>query len=49
LNYPDLVRERDQARNEGRWVGIGLSSYAELTGIGSQILRRARYADQYGD
>jgi carbon-monoxide dehydrogenase large subunit len=37
VNYPDLVRERDQARSEGRWVGIGLSSYAELTGIGSRI------------
>lgn len=36
-DYPALVRERDQARSEGRWVGIGLSSYAELTGIGSRI------------
>ncbi len=37
VDYPALVRERDKARNEGRWVGIGLSSYAELTGIGSRI------------
>ena len=36
-DYPALVRERDLARAEGRWVGIGLSSYAELTGIGSRI------------
>ena len=36
-DYPALVRARDQARAEGRWVGIGLASYAELTGIGSRI------------
>ncbi|MCX7308898.1 MAG: molybdopterin-dependent oxidoreductase, partial [Afipia sp.] len=36
-DYPALVHERDLARAEGRWVGIGLSSYAELTGIGSRI------------
>ena len=28
---------QEQARAEGRWVGIGISSYAELTGIGSRI------------
>ena len=37
VDYPALVRARDAARAEGRWVGIGLSSYAELTGIGSRI------------
>ncbi|MGM5024019.1 xanthine dehydrogenase family protein molybdopterin-binding subunit [Tardiphaga sp. 367_B4_N1_1] len=36
-NYEGLVRERDRAREQGRWVGIGLSSYAELTGIGTRI------------
>lgn len=36
-NYTALVRQRDAARSEGRWVGIGLASYAELTGIGSRI------------
>ncbi len=36
-DYPALVRARDEARAEGRWAGIGLSSYAELTGIGSRI------------
>lgn len=37
VDYPALVRARDAARAEGRWVGIGLASYAELTGIGSRI------------
>lgn len=37
VDYPALVRERDAARKAGRWVGIGLASYAELTGIGSRI------------
>ena len=37
VDYPSLVRTRDAARAEGRWVGIGLASYAELTGIGSRI------------
>jgi len=36
-DYPALVRERDEARRQGRWVGIGFASYAELTGIGSRI------------
>jgi carbon-monoxide dehydrogenase large subunit len=36
-NYPALVQARDAARAAGRWVGIGLASYAELTGIGSRI------------
>ncbi|MEY9830768.1 carbon-monoxide dehydrogenase large subunit [Sinorhizobium fredii] len=37
VNYPNLLLERDEARRNGRWVGIGLASYAELTGIGSRI------------
>ncbi len=37
VDYPALLRQRDAARAEGRWVGIGLASYAELTGIGSRI------------
>ena len=36
-DYPALLRLRDEARADGRWVGIGLASYAELTGIGSRI------------
>lgn len=37
VDYPALLRETDKARKEGRWIGIGLASYAELTGIGSRI------------
>jgi carbon-monoxide dehydrogenase large subunit len=37
FGYESLLAERDAARAEGRWVGIGLASYAELTGIGSRI------------
>ncbi|HEY0218613.1 MAG TPA: xanthine dehydrogenase family protein molybdopterin-binding subunit [Afipia sp.] len=37
LDYSALVKERDKARAEGRWVGLGFASYAELTGIGSRI------------
>lgn len=37
VDYPALVRERDEGRKAGRWLGIGLASYAELTGIGSRI------------
>jgi carbon-monoxide dehydrogenase large subunit len=36
-DYPALTKLRDAARVAGRWVGIGLASYAELTGIGSRI------------
>lgn len=36
-DYPNLLIERDEARRQGRWIGIGLASYAELTGIGSRI------------
>ena len=36
-DYPKLRQWQDEARAQGRWVGIGLSSYAELTGIGSRI------------
>lgn len=37
VDYPNLIRRRDAMRAEGHWVGIGLASYAELTGIGSRI------------
>jgi carbon-monoxide dehydrogenase large subunit len=37
VDYPRLIAERDEARRQRRWVGIGLASYAELTGIGSRI------------
>ena len=31
------ARRADKARAAGRWFGIGIASYAELTGIGSRI------------
>lgn len=37
VDYPEFIRRRDAMRAEGRWVGIGIASYAELTGIGSRI------------
>jgi carbon-monoxide dehydrogenase large subunit len=37
LDYPRLVERRDALRAGGRSVGIGMASYAELTGIGSRI------------
>jgi carbon-monoxide dehydrogenase large subunit len=37
LDYAGMRREQAEARAQGRWVGIGLASYAELTGIGSRI------------
>lgn len=37
IGYEDLRREQESARAEGRWVGIGVASYAELTGVGSRI------------
>jgi carbon-monoxide dehydrogenase large subunit len=35
--YDALRAAQREARAQGRWVGIGLASYAELTGIGSRI------------
>jgi carbon-monoxide dehydrogenase large subunit len=37
LAYEDLRNEQEAARDAGRWLGIGVASYAELTGIGSRI------------
>ncbi|OWW20370.1 dehydrogenase [Noviherbaspirillum denitrificans] len=37
LDYDGLRRKQAEARAAGRWVGIGISSYAELSGIGSRI------------
>lgn len=33
-NYPDLRAQQARAKAEGRWVGIGISSYVEITGFG---------------
>jgi carbon-monoxide dehydrogenase large subunit len=37
VDYDALRREQTAARAAGRWFGIGITSYAELTGIGSRI------------
>jgi len=37
IDYPQPWAEQTAARAEGRLVGIGIASYAELTGIGSRI------------
>ncbi len=36
-DYGALRRRQAEARAEGRWFGIGIASYAELTGIGSRL------------
>jgi carbon-monoxide dehydrogenase large subunit len=37
VDYDGLRKAQTEARAAGRWVGIGISSYAELSGIGSRI------------
>ena len=37
IGYDTLRAEQAEARGEGRLVGIGIASYAELTGLGSRI------------
>lgn len=37
IDYPALRRKQVEARAAGRWMGIGIASYAELSGIGSKI------------
>jgi carbon-monoxide dehydrogenase large subunit len=37
IHYEDLRAAQQRARAAGRWYGIGIASYAELTGIGSRI------------
>ena len=37
IGYDQLRSKQRAARAEGRWFGIGIASYAELTGIGSRI------------
>ncbi len=37
LDYTALRAMQKDARANGRWIGIGIASYAELTGIGSKI------------
>ncbi|WP_016832730.1 xanthine dehydrogenase family protein molybdopterin-binding subunit [Herbaspirillum lusitanum] len=37
LGYDELRKKQLEERAQGRWVGIGISTYAELSGIGSRI------------
>ena len=37
IDYDALRVKQKEARAAGRWFGIGIASYAELTGIGSRI------------
>jgi len=37
IGYEALRAEQQEARAAGRWFGIGIACYAELTGIGSRI------------
>ena len=37
IGYENLRAEQAEARADGRLVGIGIASYAELTGLGSRI------------
>ena len=37
IDYPKLRREQASARASGRLYGVGIATYAELTGIGSRI------------
>jgi len=37
ISYESLRAEQAEARAAGKWFGIGIASYAELTGIGSRI------------
>jgi carbon-monoxide dehydrogenase large subunit len=37
IDYAALRRRQAQARSAGKYFGIGIASYAELTGIGSRI------------
>jgi carbon-monoxide dehydrogenase large subunit len=37
VDYAAMRAAQQEARAQGRWVGIGIASYAELTGIGSRI------------
>ena len=37
FDYARARQEQARARAEGRWMGIGVASYAELSGIGSRI------------
>jgi carbon-monoxide dehydrogenase large subunit len=37
IDYDSLRRRQTDARARGKWFGVGIACYAELTGIGSRI------------
>lgn len=37
IQYEDFRKQQAKAKVEGRWIGIGIATYAELSGIGSKI------------
>ena len=37
IQYEDFRQQQAKAKVEGRWIGIGIATYAELSGIGSKI------------
>lgn len=37
FSYSERRKKQEKSRSEGKWVGIGVASYAELSGIGSKI------------
>src|SRR5204863_4708712 len=37
IGYDALRAKQEEVRASGKWFGIGIASYAELTGIGSRI------------
>jgi carbon-monoxide dehydrogenase large subunit len=37
IGYAEARKAQAEARLQGRWIGIGVASYAELSGIGSRI------------
>jgi aerobic carbon-monoxide dehydrogenase large subunit len=47
-DYARLRREQEEAREQGRWIGIGLACYTEYTGMGSAVFRRRGMRDVSG-
>jgi len=39
-DYRRLRREQEEAKRQGRWMGIGIACYVEYTGLGSATFRR---------
>ncbi len=37
FKYDEMRRQQKTLRLQGRWIGVGIASYAELTGVGSRI------------